>query len=88
MGDRLGDEGKSFSSPKNYRFQDRRGLVQEWIEGDTLTRISSARSLSYSHSNAGYFAAFPPKLLSKLEQQNIEYISKYQDRYSLRYFKK
>ena len=31
---------------------------------------------------------FPPKLLSKLEQQNVEYISKYQDRYGLRYFKK
>jgi len=23
----LGDEGKSFLSPKNYRFQDRRGLT-------------------------------------------------------------
>ncbi|MCW5313935.1 YARHG domain-containing protein [Nostoc sp. KVJ3] len=32
--------------------------------------------------------AFPPKLLSKLEQQNVEYINKYQDRYNLRYFKK
>ncbi|WP_442936725.1 YARHG domain-containing protein [Nostoc sp.] len=32
--------------------------------------------------------AFPPKLLSKLEQQNLEYISKYQDRYGLRYFQK
>ncbi len=32
--------------------------------------------------------AFPPKLLSKLEQQNVEYINKYQDRYGLRYFKK
>ncbi|MEH2298957.1 MAG: YARHG domain-containing protein [Nostoc sp.] len=32
--------------------------------------------------------AFPPKLLSKLEQQNVEYISKYQDRYGLRYFNK
>ena len=32
--------------------------------------------------------AFPPKLLSKLEQQNVEYISKYQARYGLRYFKK
>ncbi|MEJ6484874.1 YARHG domain-containing protein [Nostoc punctiforme UO1] len=32
--------------------------------------------------------AFPSKLLSKLEQQNIEYINKYQERYGLRYFKK
>ncbi|MEH2091595.1 protein kinase domain-containing protein [Nostoc sp.] len=32
--------------------------------------------------------AFPPKLLSKLEQQNVDYISKYQARYDLRYFKK
>ncbi|MBN3894579.1 MAG: YARHG domain-containing protein [Nostoc sp. NOS(2021)] len=32
--------------------------------------------------------AFPPKLLSKLEQQNVDYISKYQDRYGLIYFKK
>ncbi len=32
--------------------------------------------------------AFSPKLLSKLEQQNVEYISKYQDRYGLRHFKK
>ncbi|MFN6488105.1 MULTISPECIES: protein kinase domain-containing protein [unclassified Nostoc] len=32
--------------------------------------------------------AFPLKLLSTLEQQNADYISKYQDRYSLRYFKK
>ncbi|MEH2235727.1 protein kinase domain-containing protein [Nostoc sp.] len=32
--------------------------------------------------------AFSLKLLSKLEQQNVEYISKYQDRYGLRYFKK
>lgn len=32
--------------------------------------------------------AFPSKLLSKLEQQNVEYINKYQDRYGLRYFKK
>jgi serine/threonine protein kinase, bacterial len=32
--------------------------------------------------------AFPPKLLSKFEQQNVEYISKYQDRYGLRYFKR
>ncbi|MEH2404686.1 protein kinase domain-containing protein [Nostoc sp.] len=32
--------------------------------------------------------AFPPKLLSKLEQQNVEYLSKYQARYGLRYFKK
>ncbi|MDZ8109344.1 MAG: YARHG domain-containing protein [Nostoc sp. DedQUE12a] len=31
---------------------------------------------------------FSPKLLSKLEQQNVDYISKYQDRYGLRYFKK
>ncbi|MFN6513924.1 MAG: protein kinase domain-containing protein [Nostoc sp. CreGUA01] len=31
---------------------------------------------------------FPVKLLSRLEQQNVDYISKYQDRYSLRYFKK
>ncbi|MBD2446723.1 YARHG domain-containing protein [Nostoc sp. FACHB-152] len=31
---------------------------------------------------------FPPKLLSKLEQRNIDYIAKYQDRYQLRYFKK
>ncbi|MBD2677048.1 MULTISPECIES: protein kinase domain-containing protein [Nostoc] len=31
---------------------------------------------------------FPTKLLSKIEQQNVEYISKYQDRYGLRYFKK
>ena len=32
--------------------------------------------------------AFPPKLLSKLEQQNVEYISKYQARYGLIYFQK
>lgn len=32
--------------------------------------------------------AFPLKLLSKLEQRNVDYISKYQDRYSLRYFNK
>ncbi|MHC5724650.1 MAG: hypothetical protein ACYT04_73665 [Nostoc sp.] len=32
--------------------------------------------------------AFPPKLLSKLEQQNVEYISKYPDRNDLRYIKK
>ncbi|RCJ17621.1 serine/threonine protein kinase [Nostoc sp. ATCC 43529] len=31
---------------------------------------------------------FPRKLLSIIEQQNVEYISKYQDRYGLRYFKK
>ncbi|MBD2513494.1 YARHG domain-containing protein [Nostoc sp. FACHB-973] len=31
---------------------------------------------------------FSPKLLSRLEQQNVEYINKYQDRYGLRYFKK
>ncbi|WP_445635905.1 non-specific serine/threonine protein kinase [Nostoc sp. DSM 114161] len=31
---------------------------------------------------------FSSKLLSKLEQQNVEYINKYQDRYGLRYFKK
>ncbi|QSJ19564.1 YARHG domain-containing protein [Nostoc sp. UHCC 0702] len=31
---------------------------------------------------------FPTKLLSKLEQQNVDYIAKYQDRYDLRYFKK
>ncbi len=31
---------------------------------------------------------FSSKLLSKLEQQNVDYISKYQDRYGLRYFKK
>ncbi|MDZ8188951.1 MAG: YARHG domain-containing protein [Nostoc sp. ChiSLP02] len=31
---------------------------------------------------------FPPKLLTRLEQQNVEYINKYQDRYGLRYFKK
>lgn len=30
---------------------------------------------------------FPPKLLSKLEQQNVEYISKYQANTGLRYFK-
>jgi serine/threonine protein kinase, bacterial len=32
--------------------------------------------------------AFPLKLLSKLEQQNVDYINKYQDRYGLRYFQK
>ncbi|MEH2077283.1 MAG: YARHG domain-containing protein [Nostoc sp.] len=32
--------------------------------------------------------SFPPKLLSKLEQQNVDYISKYQNRSGLRYFKK
>jgi serine/threonine-protein kinase len=32
--------------------------------------------------------AFPPKLLSKLEQENVDYLSKYQARYDLRYFKK
>jgi serine/threonine-protein kinase len=31
---------------------------------------------------------FPAKLLSKLEQQNIDYIAKYQDKYNLRYFRK
>lgn len=31
---------------------------------------------------------FPPKLLSKFEQQNVDYINTYQDRYRLRYFKK
>jgi len=31
---------------------------------------------------------FSPKLLTRLEQQNVDYISKYQDRYGLRYFKK
>ncbi|MBE9233362.1 YARHG domain-containing protein [Cuspidothrix issatschenkoi LEGE 03284] len=31
---------------------------------------------------------FPMSLLSKLEQQNVEYIAKYQDRNNLRYFKK
>jgi serine/threonine-protein kinase len=31
---------------------------------------------------------FPAKLLSKLEQRNIDYIAQYQDRYQLRYFKK
>jgi serine/threonine protein kinase, bacterial len=31
---------------------------------------------------------FPNKLLSKIEQRNIDYIAKYQDRYNLRYFKK
>ncbi|MFO5493693.1 MAG: protein kinase domain-containing protein [Cuspidothrix sp.] len=30
---------------------------------------------------------FPMSLLSKLEQQNVEYIAKYQDRNNLRYFK-
>ncbi|MBD2438652.1 protein kinase domain-containing protein [Nostoc sp. FACHB-110] len=32
--------------------------------------------------------AFPAKLLSKLEQRNVDYIARYQDRYQLRYFKK
>ncbi len=32
--------------------------------------------------------AFPLKLLSKLEQQNVDYINKYQARYGLRYFQK
>ncbi|MBW4686253.1 MAG: YARHG domain-containing protein [Komarekiella atlantica HA4396-MV6] len=31
---------------------------------------------------------FPANLLSKLEQRNVEYIGKYQDRYNIRYFKK
>ncbi|MFN6563211.1 MAG: protein kinase domain-containing protein [Nostoc sp. ChiSLP01] len=31
---------------------------------------------------------FSPKLLTRLEQQNVDYISRYQDRYGLRYFKK
>ncbi len=31
---------------------------------------------------------FPSKLLSKIEQQNVDYIGKYQDRYNIRYFKK
>ncbi|MBH8563196.1 YARHG domain-containing protein [Nostoc sp. CENA67] len=31
---------------------------------------------------------FPAKLLSKLEQRNVDYIAKYQDRYNLRYFRK
>jgi serine/threonine-protein kinase len=31
---------------------------------------------------------FPIKSLSKLEQSNIDYIAKYQDRYNIRYFKK
>ncbi|QLE54978.1 YARHG domain-containing protein [Nostoc sp. TCL26-01] len=31
---------------------------------------------------------FPTKLLSKLEQRNVDYIAKYQERYNLRYFKK
>ncbi|WP_341524970.1 YARHG domain-containing protein [Nostoc sp. UHCC 0302] len=31
---------------------------------------------------------FPSKLLSKLEQRNVDYIAKYQDRNNLRYFKK
>lgn len=32
--------------------------------------------------------SFPPKLLKKLEQQNVDYIDKYQNRSGLRYFKK
>ncbi|WP_026734438.1 protein kinase domain-containing protein [Fischerella sp. PCC 9605] len=31
---------------------------------------------------------FPSNLLSQIERQNVEYISKYQDRYNRRYFKK
>ncbi|MBD6615766.1 YARHG domain-containing protein [Komarekiella sp. 'clone 1'] len=31
---------------------------------------------------------FPSRLLSKLEQRNVEYIGKYQDRYNIRYFKR
>ncbi len=31
---------------------------------------------------------FPSALINKLEQQNIDYIAKYQDRYNLRHFKK
>ncbi|AFZ58030.1 YARHG domain-containing protein [Anabaena cylindrica FACHB-243] len=31
---------------------------------------------------------FPVKLLSKLEQSNVDYIAKYQDSYNIRYFKK
>jgi serine/threonine-protein kinase len=32
--------------------------------------------------------AFPSNLMTKLEQQNADYITKYQDRYNLRHFKK
>ncbi len=31
---------------------------------------------------------FPSKLLTKLEQQNVDYIARYQDKYNVRHFKK
>ncbi|MEH2065337.1 MAG: YARHG domain-containing protein [Nostoc sp.] len=56
-------------------------------------RFDTAELQNYFNNQSWYSSiyspdTFPPKLLSKLEQQNVEYINKYQDRNGLRYFKK
>ncbi|MEH1922695.1 protein kinase domain-containing protein [Nostoc sp.] len=56
-------------------------------------RFSTAELQNYFDNQSWYRPIyspeeFSPKLLSKLEQQNVEYINKYQDRNGLRYFKK
>ena len=56
-------------------------------------RFDTAELQNYFNNQSWYRPiyspeTFPPKLLSKLEQQNVEYVNKYQDRNGLRYFKK
>ncbi|MEH2058072.1 MAG: YARHG domain-containing protein [Nostoc sp.] len=56
-------------------------------------RFDTAELQNYFNNQSWYSPiyspeTFPLKSLSKFEQQNVEYINKYQDRKGLRYFKK
>lgn len=68
-------------------------IMRNWIFARHGRRFDTPGLQEYFNNQPWYSPQyspkeFPSKLLSKLEQQNVDYIAKYQDRNNLRYFKK
>uniref|UniRef100_UPI000BBC59FA protein kinase domain-containing protein n=2 Tax=Calothrix sp. NIES-2100 TaxID=1954172 RepID=UPI000BBC59FA len=68
-------------------------IMRNWIFAIHGRRFDTPGLQDYFNNQPWYQPAysptqFPSKLLTPLEQKNVDYIAKYQDRYNLRYFKK
>ncbi len=68
-------------------------IMRNWIFAVHGRRFDTPGIQDYFNQQSWYEPRyspkeFPSKLLTKLEQQNVDYIAKYQDRYGLRHFKK
>jgi serine/threonine protein kinase, bacterial len=68
-------------------------IMRNWVFARKGRRFDTPGLQEYFNNQPWYNPIyspkeFPAKSLTKLEQRNVDYIAKYQDRYNLRYFKK